>query len=60
MTKVEFALAEAQDSEDVVIICFSKEGDMTIKSTITSGPEILWAVELMKSHILEMGTPLDG
>lgn len=60
MTKVEHALWQAQGSEDVVIICFDKDGDMSIKSTITNGPEILWAVELMKSHILEMGHPEDA
>jgi hypothetical protein len=60
MDKVEYALAQAQGSEDVLIICFDRGGEMALKSTITSGPEILWALELAKSQVLEMGQVEDA
>lgn len=60
MGKVEYALSEAQGAEDVVIICFARDGEMALKSTITNGPEILWALELAKSQVLEMGQVVDA
>lgn len=60
MDKVEYALSEAQGSQDVVIICFDSNGEMSLRSTITSGPEILWSLELAKMQILEMGQPEDA
>lgn len=60
MSRVEHALAEAQTADDVVIICFDGVGEMSLHSTITRGPEILWALELAKSQILEMGQPEDA
>jgi hypothetical protein len=60
MDKVEFALSEAQGYADVLIICFDHNGEMTLKSTITNGPEILWSLELAKQQILEMGQPEDA
>lgn len=60
MDKVEYALSQAQGSEDVLIICFDTDGTMALKSTITTGPEILWALELAKSQVLEMGQVEDA
>ena len=60
MNKVEHALAEAQTADDVVIICFDEGGEMSLHSTITNGPEILWALELAKMQVLEMGQPEDA
>ena len=60
MDKVEYALDSAQGSSDVVIICFDRSGEMSLHSTITNGPEILWSLELAKMQILEMGQPEDA
>jgi hypothetical protein len=60
MDKVEYALAQAHAAADVVIICFDSSGEMSLHSTITNGPEILWALELVKSQVLEMGQPEDA
>lgn len=60
MDKVEYALAEAQTASDVIIICFDEVGEMSLHSTITKGPDILWALELAKAQILEMGQPEDA
>jgi len=60
MSRVEYALAEAQTADDVVIICFDESGEMSLHSTITRGPDILWALELAKAQILEMGQPEDA
>lgn len=60
MTKVEYVLSEAQAADDVIAICFSDTGELSMHSTITNGPEILWALELAKQQILEMGQPEDA
>jgi hypothetical protein len=60
MSRVEYALAEAQTAEDVIIICFDEYGELSLHSTITRGPDILWALELAKMQILEMGQPEDA
>ena len=58
-TKVEAVLQEAAVLSDLVIIGFNEEGEMSLYSTITEGPQILWAIELAKSQILEMGQLTD-
>lgn len=60
MNKVEYALSEAQSADEVIIICFDSEGEMSMHSTITRGPDILWSLELAKSQVLEMGQPEDA
>lgn len=60
MSKVEHALSEAQGADEVIIICFDSEGEMSMHSTITRGPDILWSLELAKSQALEMGRPEDA
>lgn len=60
MGRVEFALSQAQAAEEVVIICFDAMGEMSLHSTITKGPDILWALELCKQQILEMGQVEDA
>lgn len=60
MNKVEYILSQAQTAEDVIIICFAETGEMSLHSTITTGPEILWSLELAKQQILEMGQPEDA
>ncbi|NBW11683.1 MAG: hypothetical protein EBR82_26990 [Caulobacteraceae bacterium] len=60
MSRVEHALAEAQTAEDVVIISFDESGEMSLHSTLTRGPDILWALELAKMQIIEMGQPEDA
>jgi len=60
MSKVEYALSEAQGADEVIIICFDSEGEMSMHSTITRGPDILWSLELAKLQVLEMGQPEDA
>lgn len=60
MDKVELALSQAETAEDVIIICFNHEGEMSMHSTVTKGPDILWSLELAKMQILEMGQPEDA
>ena len=60
MNKVEYVLSEAQSAEHVIVICFDSMGEMSLHSTITTGPEILWSLELAKQQILEMGQPEDA
>lgn len=59
MTKVEYALAGAQTADDVIIICLDTKGYIGVRSTLVNGPDILWAMELAKQQILEMGQPTD-
>lgn len=60
INKVEYALNSAEGAEDVLIICFDHNGEMSLHSTITNGPEILWSLELAKQQVLEMGQPEDA
>ena len=60
MSRVEYALNNAQTAEEVLIICFDSDGAMSLHSTITNGPQILWSLELAKQQILEMGQPEDA
>lgn len=60
MGKVEFALSQAQTAEDVIVLCFDTYGEMSLHSTITKGPDILWALEMVKQQVLEMGQPEDA
>lgn len=60
MTKVEYLFSEIPQAEDAIVICFSDEGEMSLHSTIKRGPDILWALELAKDQILEMGQPEDA
>ena len=59
MNSVEWVLSEAQTADHVIAICFT-DGELSLHSTITNGPEILWALELAKMQILEMGQPEDA
>jgi ribonuclease HIII len=58
-TKVEHILEQASTMSDVIVIGFDEEGEMSLFSTVIEGPNILWAIELAKSQILEMGVPTD-
>lgn len=58
-TKVEHVLEEASTLSDVIVIGFNEEGELSLFSTLVEGPHILWAIELAKSQILEMGCPTD-
>jgi hypothetical protein len=58
-TKVEAVLEQAATLSDVIVIGFDEEGEMSLFSTVIEGPNILWALELAKSQILEMGVPTD-
>ena len=60
MNRVEYILSQAQTAEDVLVICFADTGELSLHSTITNGPEILWSLELAKQQILEMGQPEDA
>lgn len=60
MSKVEFLFSEIPPSEDAIVISFSEKGAMSLHSTISKGPEILWALELAKAQVLEMGQPEDA
>lgn len=59
MSKVEYLLSEVPPSEEAIVISFNDEGEMTLHSTIKRGPDILWALEMAKGHVLEMGQPSD-
>lgn len=58
-SKVEAVLEQASTLSDVIVIGFDEEGEMSLFSTVIEGPNILWALELAKSQILEMGVPTD-
>lgn len=58
-SKVDAVLEKAATLSDVIVIGFDEEGEMSLFSTIIEGPNILWAIELAKSQILEMGSPTD-
>ncbi len=60
MNKVEFLFSEIPPSEDAVVISFAESGEMSLYSTLTKGPDILWALELAKGQVLEMGQPEDA
>lgn len=59
VTKVEAVLEQASTLSDVIVVGFDEEGEMSLFSTLIEGPNILWALELAKSQILEMGVPTD-
>lgn len=58
-SRVETVLERAATLADVIVIGFDDEGEMSLFSTVIEGPNILWALELAKSQILEMGVPTD-
>lgn len=58
-SRVETVLEQAATLSDVIVIGFDEEGEMSLFSTVIEGPNILWALELAKSQILEMGIPTD-
>ena len=60
MNKVEFLFSEVPPSEDAIVISFNSDGVLSLHSTLTKGPDILWALELAKTQILEMGQPEDA
>jgi hypothetical protein len=60
MNKVEFLFSEVPPSADAVVISINDEGELSLHSTLTKGPDILWALELAKTHVLEMGQPEDA
>ena len=60
MSKVEFLFSEIPPSEDAIVITFDDVGEMSLHSTLTKGPDILWALELAKAQVLEMGQPEDA
>lgn len=60
MNKVEFLFSEIPPSEEAIVICFADDGMMSLHSTISKGPDILWALELAKAQVLEMGQPEDA
>ena len=60
MSKVEFLFSEIPPSEDAIVIVFDDIGEMSLHSTLTKGPDILWALELAKAQVLEMGQPEDA
>lgn len=60
MNKVEFFFSEIPPSEDAIVIRFDDDGSMSLHSTIGKGPDILWALELAKMQVLEMGQPEDA
>ncbi len=60
MNKVEFLFSEIPPSEDAIVISFAESGELSLHSTLTKGPDILWALELAKSQVLEMGQPEDA
>lgn len=60
MNKVEFLFSEIPPAEDAIVISFSDTGELSLHSTLTKGPDILWALELAKTQILEMGQAEDA
>jgi hypothetical protein len=60
MNKVEFLFSEIPPSEEAIVISFAESGELSLHSTLTKGPDILWALELAKSQVLEMGQPEDA
>jgi hypothetical protein len=54
MTPVEQVLADAQGSDDVIVISIN-DGEIEILSSVTYPPDILWSLEMAKSHTLELG-----
>jgi hypothetical protein len=60
MNKVEFLFSEIPPSEDAIVISFAEDGQLSLHSTLTKGPDILWALELAKTQVLEMGQPEDA
>ena len=60
MTKVEFLFSEIPPCEDAIVIGFNEEGELCLYSTLNKGPDILWALELAKMQVLEMGQPEDA
>lgn len=56
----EVVLKAAMDKlEGVVLAGWTKEGDIYHASSIASGPEALWLLELCKKHLLEIGDQED-
>jgi hypothetical protein len=53
MSRVEHVLADAQGSEHVVCITLSADGDIEVMTSIEYMPDVLWALELAKSQVLD-------
>lgn len=52
---VDVVLEAAKDQlEGVVILGYTKDGDEYFASTYASGPEVLWLLERLKKHLLDV------
>lgn len=47
--------ATEQDLEAVVVIGWTKEGDLYFDSSYANGPEALWLIELAKHNLMRHG-----
>ena len=60
LTGVESVCADIQQYDSVIAICMDKEGAITVHSTITYPPDLLWAIEQAKSQLFELGGMYDA
>lgn len=60
MTNVESVAADIQQYDSVIAICMDKEGSITVHSTITYPPDLLWAIEQAKNQLFDLGGGYDA
>lgn len=49
--------AQKADLEDCLVIGWGKDGEPYFASSMASGPETLWLIEICKKRLMEMGDP---
>lgn len=52
--------ATAADLEHVIVIGWTKDGEMYFAGSQAGGPETLWLIELAKRDLLEIGAGVEG
>jgi hypothetical protein len=54
MSAVDQVLSDAHGADDVIVICVH-DGEISVVSSITYPPDILWSLEMAKANCLEIG-----
>jgi len=60
LTSVESVCASIQAYDNVIAICMDKESNITVHSTMTYPPDLLWAIEQAKNQLFDLGGDYDS
>lgn len=60
LTAVESVCADIQEYKNVIAICMDADSNITVHSTMTYPPDLLWAIEQAKAQLFDMGVDYDA